>query len=299
MRALILSLLILSTCAPKAWAGGADGDVTGGGGDGVVYVVNEVPPRDDGGVAYDPEPTDHTGPTCTMVATYFHFPGGFTWVVDGVSYRTGVLACSDGTTRVATICVANCPNGSAFYVRPDWHDALDALEQVLPRPRLSPTLEHARTGTAGGYIVGIPMYLAVQAADWRPLQAVAKIPGYSITLISTPVRLDVTIGDKTISCDGPGEIVTGANWRTTISTCRHVFTERGDQTLTMTIVYSHEYKANFTPDEPLPVGEIGASPTDTEVLPVVEWQVIVESITTPPRLTPPTKLTMGDPLRVE
>jgi hypothetical protein len=295
MRTLIVGLLILSVCATQA---GADGDVTGGGGEGVVYVVREVAPRDDGGGSYDPEPTDHAGPTCTMVVTYFHFPGGFTWVENGVSYRTGVLACSDGTTRTATICVANCPNGSAFFVRPNWRDALAALEQVLPRPRLSPTLEHARTGTAGGYIVGIPMYIAVQAADWRPLRATAKIPGYQITLVATPIRLDVTIGTTSISCDGPGEIVTGANWRTTTSNCRHVFLERGDQALTMTIVYKHEYTANFTPEEPLPIGEIGTSPTDTETLPVVEVQVVVESITNPPRQANPTKPSTDELLRV-
>ncbi len=278
MRSLIVGLLILATFASRATAAGVD-DVTGGGREGIVYVVKQ-PPRSEGDVEYDPEPTDHTGPTCTMVANIPRIPGGFIWVENGASYRSGILYCSDGTTRYATICVANCPAGSAFLVRPRARDALDVLEQVLPRPRLSPTLEHARTGTAGGYIVGIPMYIAVQAADWRPLTAVAQIPGYRITLISMPIRLDVTIGGTTISCDGPGEIVTGANWRTTTSTCRHVFTKRGDQTLTMTIIYNHVYEADFTPDEPLPVGEIGTSPTVTETLPVVEWQVVVESIST-------------------
>ncbi len=178
--------------------------------------------------------------------------------------------------RTSTVCVANCPNGSAFFVLPDPDDMPDLIPYFTPTPRLSPTLEHARTGTMGGYLVGIPMYMAIQPAEWHDLVARAEVNGQFIEVIAHPIRLDFTIGGEQVSCNGPGEIVTGANWRTTTSTCRHLFTVRGDATLTMTIVYAHTYTSNFA--TVLPVGETGHSPTITETLPVVESQVIITHI---------------------
>jgi hypothetical protein len=248
---------------------------TGTGRNGRVYVVERPAPIED--VTYDPSPVGHAGPTCTMVTVVLHLiPPGYTWVLNGVSYQTGFMHCSDGTIFLRTICVANCPNGSAFYVLPEPEDMPNLIPYFTPTPRLSPTLEHARTGTIGGYLVGIPMYLAVQPDQWHDLTATADVNGQWITVVAHPMRLEFTVGDKPISCDGPGEIVTGATWRTTTSTCSHLFTKRGDATLTMRIVYEHTYTSNFATG--LPVGETGQSPAITETLPVVESQVIITRI---------------------
>lgn len=214
--------------------------------------------------------------TCVVERMPDEDPGGSaTWENQGATYRNGVLRCSDGTVRVGAFCIANCPAGAGVLALPIAADALDALRVPLPRARLSPSLEAVRSSNLGGYLVGVPMYAAVDPADWRPITARADVAGFWVEVTATPRRLEVEIDDDVLRCDGPGEVVTADNYRTTSSTCRHVFERRGTATVRMRIVYAHTYSANFATN--LPAGETGEGPTAVVEIPVVETQPVLQT----------------------
>ena len=271
-------LLVLVLCSVPAGADNADddGDVTIIGGGGRIGIVVRDPGHP---VPTTPRESPGDGVTCSFEPgpSVSPYPTD-EWTDNDITYRTGRMQCSDGTFRTGTFCVRNCPEGAGIVAVPTFAEARALLAYPTPIPRLSPTLEHARTGTAGGYIVGIPMYIALQADQWRPIQASATAGGVTVSVVATPIRLEIDVGDEHVTCNGPGEIVTGANWRYTTSTCKHLFINRGDANISMSIVYAHTYSTTQQNPPPLPVGEIGVSATTTETLPVVEYQTIVEVI---------------------
>ncbi len=272
-------MLVVALVCPRAEGGVDDSPVVKiTGKDGRIGIVVKKPGKPVTTVPHE-SPVDD-GVTCTLWAEGAipgpRGPGE--WEENGVTYHTGILVCSDGSQQTGTFCVRNCPEGAGIVAVPTFAEARALLAYPTPIPRLSPKLEHARTGTAGGYIVGIPMYIALQADQWRPIAASASAGGVTVSVVATPIRLEVDVGGEHVTCNGPGEIVTGANWRYTTSTCKHLFIDRGAANLSMRIVYAHTYATTQGNPPPLPVGEIGVSATTTETLPVVEYQTIVEVI---------------------
>jgi hypothetical protein len=73
-------------------------------------------------------------------------------------------------------------------------------ELVLPRPvvRMSP-------GAGVGEVVGVPTWLWVDRAGWRPVSRTARVRGASVTATARPVRVVWSLGDGgSVVCAGPG-----------------------------------------------------------------------------------------------
>ncbi len=84
--------------------------------------------------------------------------------------------------------------------------AEDYLVVPLPVPALKPppNVDH---------LVGIPEYLAIDAAGFAPISATAAIPGVSVTVTATPVETRWTLGNgDTKTCSGAG-----IPWSTNVS----------------------------------------------------------------------------------
>lgn len=79
--------------------------------------------------------------------------------------------------------------------------AQQAVEQlVLPKPviRMSPHADAAQ-------VVGVPTWLWIDAALWRPVSKTANVPGMAVTATATPKRVVWSTGDgATVECAGPG-----------------------------------------------------------------------------------------------
>ena len=194
------------------------------------------------------------------------------FVIGGVTYRLGPVHCDVFAPGFALACVANCPVGSILPPTPN--DVRSALDPPRPVPRTSPSLSAVQTGNLGGYLVGLPIYFAVDPATWIPEIKSITAAGLTLSVTATPILIDIDVDGEHFQCEGPGEIVGASNWKTTTDDCSHVFTTRGVKPALMTIIYEHVYSANFPTD--LPVGELGESPTVTFDMPVVEVQPVLE-----------------------
>jgi hypothetical protein len=80
----------------------------------------------------------------------------------------------------------------------------DEVRDRLPKPRgvFSPSLE----GPGLQAVVNVPLWFAVPANQWKPVQATASRPGLSATVTATPVQLVFTPGGGkgAATCTGPG-----------------------------------------------------------------------------------------------
>lgn len=93
---------------------------------------------------------------------------------------------------------------------------LSSLSFPRPVPMFAPPAQRVRT------LVGIDTWFWVPAASWRPIVRIVAAGKVVVTLVATPVALQLFPGDGSllVSCPGPGLpwIVPG-----TRSPCSHVF----------------------------------------------------------------------------
>ncbi|WP_420623348.1 hypothetical protein [Candidatus Poriferisodalis sp.] len=94
--------------------------------------------------------------------------------------------------------------------------ALSTLSLPRPVPRFAPPAAHVRT------LVGIDTWFWVPAFQWRPIVRFVAAGGVVVTLVATPIALQLRPGDGSalVSCPGPGSpwLVPGSR-----SLCSHVF----------------------------------------------------------------------------
>ena len=94
--------------------------------------------------------------------------------------------------------------------------ALSALSLPRPVPFFAPPAQHVRT------LVGVDTWFWVPAASWRPIVRIAAAGSVVVTLVATPVTLQLVPGDGSplVSCPGPG---VPWLWPGTRSLCSHTF----------------------------------------------------------------------------
>ena len=93
---------------------------------------------------------------------------------------------------------------------------LSALALPRPVPFFAPPAQRVRT------LVGVDTWFWVTAASWRPIVRIIPVGKVVVTLIATPVTLQLVPGDGSllVSCPGPG---TPWLWPGTRSLCSHTF----------------------------------------------------------------------------
>lgn len=96
------------------------------------------------------------------------------------------------------------------------NSALSALSLPRPVPFFAPPARHVRT------LVGVDTWFWVPAASWRPIVRIAAAGSVVVTLVATPLALQLVPGDgsRLVSCPGPG---TPWLWSGTRSLCSHTF----------------------------------------------------------------------------
>ncbi|WP_419552658.1 hypothetical protein [Candidatus Poriferisodalis sp.] len=94
--------------------------------------------------------------------------------------------------------------------------ALSSLSFPRPVPRFAPPARRVRT------LAGVDTWFWVPAASWRPIVRIVAAGSVVVTLVATPVALQLVPGDGSplVSCPGPGLrwLVPG-----TRSPCSHIF----------------------------------------------------------------------------
>ena len=93
---------------------------------------------------------------------------------------------------------------------------LSALSLPPPVPFFAPPAQRVRT------LVGVDTWFWVTPASWRPVVRVIPVGKVLVTLVATPVTLQLVPGDGSppVSCPGPG---TPWAWPGTRSPCSHTF----------------------------------------------------------------------------
>ena len=93
---------------------------------------------------------------------------------------------------------------------------LSVLSLPPPVPFFAPPAQRVRT------LVGVDTWFWVTAASWRPVVRVVLVGKVVVTLVATPVTLQLVPGDGSppVSCPGPG---TPWLWPGTRSLCSHTF----------------------------------------------------------------------------
>lgn len=105
-------------------------------------------------------------------------PGGREWLVLDPAQNAAGLAVAPPDPRVVAA------------------SARDRLALPAVAVRLSPV---------GQQLVGLPTWLWIDAAGWRPVSRSASVPGATVTATATPVSVRWTTGDgTTVVCSGPG-----------------------------------------------------------------------------------------------
>lgn len=74
-------------------------------------------------------------------------------------------------------------------------------------------------------LVGVPTWLWLDRAMWRPRSATASVPAVAVTATATPATVSWTTGDgATVTCAGPGTpFPAGADPRSTSPDCGHTY----------------------------------------------------------------------------
>jgi hypothetical protein len=76
--------------------------------------------------------------------------------------------------------------------------AYDQVPLTFPVPRTSPAIDLEQ-------ITGLPTWLWVDPASWRPVSARAELAGFWVEVTAEPRRVTWNMGDGTVvQCDGPG-----------------------------------------------------------------------------------------------
>ncbi len=96
------------------------------------------------------------------------------------------------------------------------NSALSSLSLPRPMPHFAPPARRVRT------LVGVDTWFWVTAASWRPIVRFAALGAVVVTLVATPVVLQLAPGDGSalVSCGGPGIPWLKAAGR---SLCSHTF----------------------------------------------------------------------------
>jgi len=106
----------------------------------------------------------------------------------------GITTGSDTVWRPDAAMGAVIPPDPATLAR----RAAAQLRALTPVMGTSPAL-------AAGTQVGVPVWLWIDAAGWRPVSATAAVPGVSVTATATPVSVVWDFGGAgRVTCAGPG-----------------------------------------------------------------------------------------------
>ncbi|MFC5185440.1 hypothetical protein [Actinomadura harenae] len=116
---------------------------------------------------------------------------------------------------------------------PDRTSTADVAAMAWAAFALPPPVPH--TNPSGRSWVSLPTYLWVDASTWRPQRARAALDGQTVTVVGTPQRVEWSLGDATITCDGPG---TPYRRGGPPSGCAHAFRRSGSFTVTATVYYA-------------------------------------------------------------
>ncbi|RFU42234.1 hypothetical protein DZF91_07750 [Actinomadura logoneensis] len=91
------------------------------------------------------------------------------------------------------------------------------------------------TNPSGRSWVALPTYLWVDPSGWRPLRARAAVDGQTVTMTGTPRRVEWSLGDGAVGCDGPGTPYRPGG---PPSNCSYAYRRSGSYTVTATAYYS-------------------------------------------------------------
>jgi hypothetical protein len=97
-------------------------------------------------------------------------------------------------------------------------DAVQGALAGLARPVMK-----IRTSPRTRSYVGLRTFLWVDRTQWRPMPGTARAGGYTVTGTSTPVEVVWNLGDKTITCTGPGTPYNPKGPENQKGTCTHVY----------------------------------------------------------------------------
>jgi hypothetical protein len=150
--------------------------------------------------------------------------------------------------------------------------AYDEVPLAYPVPQTSPAIDIEQ-------ITGLPTWLWVDPADWRPVSASADLAGFSVEVTAEPQSVAWDMGDGTvIECDGPGTPYDSTVADAAQSTdCEHVYQQvsadepRGQYAASATVTWSVSWEASTGATGAL----ADASRTTTFGLTVTERQAVV------------------------
>jgi hypothetical protein len=153
------------------------------------------------------------------------------------------------------------------------HRAYTELDLPLPSPRPSPPPD-APT------LVGLPVWLWLDAAAWVPVETTAGAGGVTVTLSAEPTEIHWDMGDGTsFTCDGPGTPWTDRDpGRSATGSCRHVYryvsADRpgGTYAVTATVTWTVTWSASTGESGELPA----TSRSSTVELEVRQRQAVIE-----------------------
>ena len=133
------------------------------------------------------------------------------------------------------------------FVRQPSPEALrDQARKQLRIPSLNP-----RTSPSSTTYVNADTWLWIDGADWQPASATASVPGVSVTVTATPMRVvwDMGDGTKAIVCNGPGKpYAPGED-----PPCAHVYTRSSAEqpgeaySVTVTVTWAVSWSVSGAP----------------------------------------------------
>jgi hypothetical protein len=126
-----------------------------------------------------------------------------------------------------------------------------SFELPAPTPHTSPS---------GRSWVSLPTYLWVDASAWSPRWAQASVDGQTVTMTGTPRRVEWSLGEGSVNCDGPG---TPYRRGGPPSGCAYTYRRPGSYTVTATAYYSVNWTCAGSCDAGS--GTYGTLPTSASV----------------------------------
>lgn len=139
-------------------------------------------------------------------------PGGW-WVrtcVGGAEVGGGTVWLPDGQAPAAA-----APPPPIVIAR-------QAMSQLrLPQPPIA-----SNPSPGAMHLVSLPTWLWIDRGQWESRSATASVPGVSVTVTATPVRVQWSMGDgSTVTCDGPGTpFPANGDPRAASPDCGHTYT---------------------------------------------------------------------------
>jgi hypothetical protein len=159
--------------------------------------------------------------------------------------------------------------GAAQVSTADW--AAQARNRMpLPTPRLS-------TSPATRTFVGVPTFLWIDRAQWRPQTTSAGVATQTVTATATPSETVWNLGETTITCAGPGTPYDPDGSPDQTSACSHSYQRSSagqpDRKYQITATIRWHVTWTCTGDCDAPAGDLGFMTSSTNaLLPVGEIQ---------------------------